>query len=119
MATPQLAVRANPATGQSIVCWLDEELSTSGTGGMSLFTVTYSQVDLAEPNSLPSLIAYRHGITDPEAEFRLKEPELLNWTKNLHDLNVVAGMILPGIRELTEPEQRNLRSIYRKLYRKA
>lgn len=118
MATPHLAVRTEPATGQSFECWLNEEASFSGTG-MSLFILTYSQAASSESNRLPSLIAHRHGITDPGAGFRLREPELLNWTKNLHGLNAVATMILPGIRQLTEPEQRNLRGIYRKLYRKA
>lgn len=118
MMATHLAVRAEPATGQSFECWLKEELSTSGTGSMSLFTLTYSQADLSESNSLPSLVALRHGMTDPGAGFRLRQPELLNWTKNLHGLNAVAGMILPGIRQLTEPEQRNLRAVYRKLYRK-
>lgn len=84
---------------------------------LSVFTGSYAaSVDL---DSLASLVAYRRCITDPEAGFRLREPELLNWTKNLHDLNAVTGVILPGIRELTEPEQRNLRGVYQKLYRKA
>jgi hypothetical protein len=115
---PQLTVRAEPATGQSFECWLTEGLSTSGTGGVSRFSITY-QANVSESNRLPTLIAHRHGITGPEAGFRLRESELLNWTKNLYALNTVAGMIFPGIRELTEPEQRNLRNIYRKLYRKA
>jgi hypothetical protein len=117
MATPQLAVR--PATGQSFKCWLTEELATSGTGGMSRFTLMCPRRDSAEPDSLQLLIACRHGITDPEAGFRLAKPEMLNWTKNLQSLNIVAGVILPGIRELTESEQSNLRGVYRKLYRKA
>jgi hypothetical protein len=117
IAPTQLTVRAEPATGQSFECWLNEGLSTSGTGCLSRYTLTY-QASISEWNEVPSLIAHRHGITDPEAGIRLKESELLSWTKNLHGLNTVAGMIFPGIRELTEPEQRNLRNIYRKLYRK-
>ena len=120
IAPMQLPVRAEPATGQSFECWLSEELSacgTGGTGGRSLFTLTYLNASMG--NDLPSLIAHRHSVTDPEAGFRLKEPQLLDWVRNLHGLNAVAGMIIPGIRELTAPEQRNLRTIYSKLYRRA
>lgn len=115
IAPTQLAVRAEPATGQSFDCWLNEELSACGTGGTSLFKLTY----LNASESLPSLIAQQYNITDPEAGFRLREPQLLNWARNLHGLNTVAGMMIPGIRELTGAEQRNLRNIYQKLYRKA
>jgi hypothetical protein len=90
-----------------------------GTGGLSLFTLTYSNASLGADEGLPSLIAHRNSVTDPEAGFRLKEPQLLSWVRNRHALNTVAGMIIPGIRELTEPEQRNLRNIYSKLYRRA
>lgn len=119
IAPVQLAVGAQPATGQSFECWLNEELSARGTGSVSLFKLTYWQTDSNDQQSLPSLIARRHNVTDPEAGFRFKQGELLSWTKDLHSLNTVAGMIFPGIRELTEPEQRNLRNVYRKLYRKA
>lgn len=164
MATSQMALTMEPATGQSFECWLTETLSASGTGSVfsatdsqklstdvllgavpaqprlmwagsqeasgnpvliltvsdkPFFKLASSQLVSEEANSLASLIAYRHGITDPDAGFRLREPEMLNWTRNLHDLSVVSRMILPGIRELTEPEQRNLRGIYKKLYRKA
>jgi hypothetical protein len=122
MTAAQLAVRAEPATGQSFQGWLSEELSLRGTGGnMSRFALTHLNLDSIDPNSLLllSLIAPRYSVTDPEAVFRLKEPQLLNWANNLHALSTVAGMIIPGIRELTEPEQRNLRHVYRKLYRKA
>src|SRR6266404_5584550 len=119
IAPMQLAVKAEPATGQSFQGWLSEELSACGTGGASLFTLTYSNASSDDPEGLPSLIARRCGITDPEAGFRLQEPQLLNWVSNLRGLSAVAGMIIPGIRELTEPEQRNLRRVYWKLYRKA
>jgi len=117
IAPTQPTVRTEPATGQSFECWLGEGLSAYGTGAALQFTITYYP-SVVEPSRLPSLIAHGYGITDPEAGFRLKEGELLDWTKNLHALNTVASVIFPGIRELTEPEQRNLRSIYRKLYRK-
>jgi hypothetical protein len=116
IATTQLAASSQPATGQSFECWLNEELSATGTDGVSLFELTYMQAGF---HGLPSLIAHRHEVTDPGAGLRLKEPELLSWFKNLHELSAVGGMIIPGIRELTPPEQSNLRSIYRKLYRKA
>jgi hypothetical protein len=76
-------------------------------------------LDATLSDALPSVIASRLDVTDPQAGLRLKEPQLLNWSRNLHGLNTVAGMIIPGLREITEPEQRNLRNIYRKLYRKA
>ena len=116
IATAQLPASSQPATGQSFECWLNEELSATGTGGVSLFELTYFQAGF---HGLPSLIAHRHEVTDPAAGFRFKEPELLGWTKNLHELNAVGGMIIPGIRELSASEQSNLRGIYRKLYRKA
>ena len=119
IAPVQLTVGTQPATGQSIECWLNEELSASGTGAVSLFKLKYFHADSNDPQSLPSLIAQRQNLTDPEAGFRFKQGELLSWTKDFHSLSTVAAMIFPGIRELTEPEQRNLRSIYRKLYRKA
>lgn len=147
MAPGLVAARMERATGQSFECWLSEAVSTFGTGSMAVFSLTPSQEVSAvplfsllfsqafsdeplllltgsqeistEPNTLPALIVTRQGVTDPEARFRLREPALLNWTRNLHDLNVVTGMILPGMRELTEPEQRNLRGIYKKLRRKA
>jgi hypothetical protein len=115
----QLAARAVPATGQSFQGWLSEELSSCGTGGVSLFTLTYLNASSNDPEGLPSLIVHRCGVTDPQAAFRLQEPQLLNWAKNLDGLSTMAGMIIPGIRGLTEPEQRNLRHVYRKLYRKA
>lgn len=115
MAPAQFAVRAEPATGQSFDCWLTEELSTCGTGCTSLFTLTYLNAN----EGLPSVIARHYNVTDPHAGFRAREPELLNWARNLQELNTVAGMIIPGIRELTGAEQRNLRGIYQKLYRKA
>jgi len=119
IAPMQLAVKAEPATGQSFQGWLSQELSASGTGGVSLFTLTYLNASSHDPEGLPSLLARRCGITDPEASLRLQEPQLLNWARNLHGLSAVAGMIIPGIRDLTEPEQRSLRHVYRKLYRKA
>jgi hypothetical protein len=119
IAPVQFAVRAEPATGQSFDCWLREELSTCGTGDTSLFRLTYLNTTIVDAEALPSVIARRLDITDPQAGFRVKEPQMLDWSKNLHELNTVAGMIIPGLREITEPEQRNLRHIYRKLYRKA
>lgn len=167
MAILEIAVRMEPATGQSIECWLSQTMSISGTGGLfssahshlasalrlfeaasvgsllistgsqastePLLTLNYSRAVSAEPvlaltdsemvsagpNSLASLIAYGRSTTDPEARLRLRKPELLDWTKSLHDLSTVTRMILPGIRELTEAEQRNLRGIYKKLRRKA
>jgi len=114
IAPTHLPVRAQPAIGQSFNCWLSEELSACGTGG-TLFTLTY----LNASEGLPSVIARHFNITDPEAGFRPREPQLFNWARNLEELNTVAGMIIPGIRELTGAEQRNLRNIYQKLYRKA
>lgn len=119
IAPAQLTFGTEPATGQSFECWFNEELSARGTGGVSYVTLTYLQADSNDPESLPSLIARRDSVTDPEAGFRFKHDELLGWTKNLHGLSAVATMIFPGIRPLTEPEQRNLRNLYRKLYRKA
>jgi hypothetical protein len=115
IAPTQFAVRTEPATGQSFDCWLSEELSACGTGGTSLFTLTYFHAS----EGLPSVIAQRYNVTDPEAGFRPREPQLFNWAKNYQKLNTVAGMIIPGIRELTGAEQSNLRSVYQKLYRKA
>lgn len=114
IAGAPLAVSSQPATGQSFQCWLNAELSACGTGITFPFKLKYS----IDPDDLPA-VTYWCDVTDPEAGSRLKQSELLNWTKNLHALNVVAGIIIPGIRELTEPEQHNLRNIYRKLYRKA
>ena len=119
IAPVQISVRAQPATGQSFECWLNEELSATGTGGVALFTLTYSQANPGDPQSLPSLIAHRQNVTDPDAGLRFRQRELLTWMKDFRSLNRVAAMMFPGIRELTEPEQRSLRSFYRKLYRKA
>jgi hypothetical protein len=120
MTAAQLDVRAEPATGQPFDVWLSQELLARGTGdSMARFALTYLNSGSTDPNGLPSLIAPRYNVTDPEAIFRLREPQLLNWAKNLEALSTVAGMVMPGIRELTEPEQRNLRRVYRKLYRKA
>jgi hypothetical protein len=119
MQAVQLAVRPEPATGQSFECWLNEQLSASGTGGLSFFKLTYRSPAWAEPDVLPFLIAHSQTITDPGAGSRMKDAELLNWTRNVHSLTAAVKIIVPGIRELTEPEQRNLRGIYRKLYRKA
>ena len=119
IATTQQTVGTQPATGQSFDCWLNEELSARGTGDVSHVTLTYLRPDSIDVGSLASLIARRHSVTDPEAGFRFKHGELLGWTKNLHELSAAATMIFPGIRPLTEPEQRNLRNLYRKLYRKA
>lgn len=120
IAPAQLTVGTEPATGQSFECWFNEELSARGTGGASHVTLTYLQADSSNDlEGLPLLIARRNSVTDPEASFRFKHGELLGWTKNLHKLSAVATMIFPGIRPLTEPERRNLRNLYRKLYRKA
>jgi hypothetical protein len=114
----QLPASAGPATGQSFECWLTEGLSTSGTGGLSLFTVAYLQADSEDLNGLPLLIAHRN-VTDPQAGLRTRTSELFDWTKNLYELNAVGAMVIPGIREMSASEQSNLRGVYRKLFRKA
>jgi hypothetical protein len=116
IAAVQIPASAQPATGQSFECWLNEELAATGTGGVSLFELTYLQADF---HTLPSLMARRLEVTDPQAGLRTRASELLEWTKNLHDLNAVGAMVIPGIREMSASEQSNLRGVYRKLFRKA
>ena len=116
IAAIQIPASAQPATGQSFECWLNEELATTGTGGISQFELTYLQADF---QTLPALMARRLEVTDPRAEFRTRTSELLDWTKNLYNLNAVGAMVIPGIRELSAAEQSNLRGVYRKLFRKA
>lgn len=59
------------------------------------------------------------NITDPNAQTRFsRRSPVEEMAQNLGSLSAAAKIIIPGLRDLTAPEQANLRHYYKKLYRK-
>jgi hypothetical protein len=115
------------ATGQSAPMWFGDkmELAEKGLTGEAVLIVLNSDPFLGNAlgfypsDPLEQLtVTYYTGMTDPDANFRVRDSHLLAWSQNLSNLGTVARMVIPGLRELTQPEQDGLRQYRKRLFRK-
>jgi hypothetical protein len=118
MMSPAMAVRTEePATGVSVRDWFCEDYSVHMTG-QSYPTTLISGLKPFEKWGEFDLLMCGVTMTDPGAEKRVQNYQLVDWSKNLARLGAVAKAIIPELRAMTSQEQTNLRQYYRKLYRK-
>jgi hypothetical protein len=122
MSTPMAAMVKNPEpqTGVSIPMWFDQTVADQLTGESAPSGVLYCN----------SLHEYSHGaefhaqvwdfaLTDAGASQRTRQVGVVDWSRNLAGLTAVAEAVIPGLREPSPAERKNLRQYYRKLFRKA
>lgn len=119
MNSPALLIdtREKP-TGESLQAWLNQELSSCRTGqSKSINLVYHTSSNFHMSDSLDVLICGSPS-TDPGANLKFRETYLVEWSQNLSQLSAAARAIIPGLRNLTNSERKNLQHYYRKLYRK-
>lgn len=108
-----------PPTGMSIQAWLAESYSDRLTGQSAQLGWVHYTLYSQQSEVSPYVYVINTVATDPGASHRAREIGLADWSRNLAHLTTTAKAVIPGLRDLTPPERKNLRQYYRTLYRKA
>lgn len=116
---------SRPITGQSypsldLSGWSLDSLATSNVAIICDVCMDAGYSGLSVLDSIANLdgVILSTVTTDPGAQNRSQKNHFFEWSRNLAQLSAVAQKIIPELRPMTVPEQRNLGKYYDKLYRK-
>jgi hypothetical protein len=121
MTTLAVSEFADRGTGIRSYDWLGAQFEDTGsrTSRFLPASIIYFVHDLRPDAAQSYLIDRAESVTDPNAQKRFIGPGLTQMAQSLSQLANIAGVVIPGLREMAPAERANLRQYYKRIYRKA